>query len=221
MIKSLEKNKAKTNMSFHDRLLSLPDMFSLNGMTRHFSMDRQVALNCLKEWKKKGYIEPFGFRTSWYFNTLKNKKAKEEKWYNALQEIYPEAVHGGVNEIRQAGWMTQISPKEEVIVRNRLRYYQVDEVEWMPRSVYWFRRYHDGMTSDGPRRKLSPEYALVDLCEAGKYIPDPDDLFLDETEILKIKDAFAKLKVDIPPKLWEVLEYDPKSTPKTLKKARP
>lgn len=206
------KEKTK-RMSFHERLIALPDLFSLNTMLKVFPMERSVALRLINHWKTNGYIEPFGARTALYFNTHKNKNAKNEKWYNALKEIYPEAVYAGVEALRQQGWMTQVSQREEIVVRNRNFYHAVDEIEWMPRSIYWFRRYKEGMLENGPKKYLKASYALVDLCEQDKYIPDPDDLFLDDGEIEEIKHTFSKLNVDIPKKLWEVLEYSPEEKP--------
>lgn len=208
-----EAEQTNKKMSFHERLSVLPDLFSLNTMVKIFRMKRITALTLIKHWKAKGYIEPFGARTALYFNTHKNKNAKNEKWYNALKEIYPEAVHAGVEALRKEGWMTQISHREEIIVRNRNFYYSIDEIEWMPRSIYWFRRYKDGIEESGPKRSLKASYALVDLCEQDKYIPDPDDLFLDDDEIEDIKSTFSKLQVPIPEKLWDVLEYSPKEKP--------
>lgn len=199
----------KPRLSFHERLEQLPDLFSINGMARQFSMDKSVASDFIKKWKKKGFVESFGFRTSWYFNVYKNKDAKNEKWYYAMQQVYPEAVSAGVGILTQAGWMTQIHSQEETIIRNRDSYCKIEEIKFMPRSIYWFRRFHDGIFYEGPKRSLLPEYALVDLCENEKYIPDPDDLYLEDEDIVKIKDTFSKLKVEIPQKLWDVLEYRP------------
>src|SRR5690606_20203478 len=123
----------KKYLSTDERLSSLPNLFSLNGLMRQFSMDKDHALKFLKRCKKKGFVEPFGVRTTWYFNIYKNKDAKNDKWYSALQQIYPEAIYAGIGILTQQGWMTQIPSQEEIVIRNRDRYYKIDEIKWMPR----------------------------------------------------------------------------------------
>lgn len=213
------ENKKRT--SAHERLSGLPDFFSINTLIRLTGLDRKTAKVSLSKWKKRGLIDSFGGNTGLYFNTYNNKQAKDLYWYKALRQIYPEAVYAGVEPIRQAGWMTQIPQQQEVIIRNRDSYHNIDEINFMPRSIYWFRRYKDGVVEQGVKRTLTPEFALVDLCEQGKYIPDPDDLFLDEEEVIIIKEAFEKLKVDIPSKLWEVLEYEGGANQIRTKRAMP
>lgn len=198
----------KEYRSAHEKLQELPDMFSINTAVKILSMPRQSVRNDLSTWTQKKYLKPFGPKCGIFFNIYKNPRADKDYWYNALQEIYPDAIFSGVNVLREASWMTQISRRSEIIIRKRPTYVEISDVFLLPRSKSWYKRYQPGIHLD-LKSTLSPEYALVDLCEQKGYIPDPDDLFLEDEDIVKIKETFAKLKVDIPEKLHDILEFTP------------
>lgn len=210
----------KEYRSFHEKLKMLPDFFSINTACKILALPRQSVRNDLSSWTKKNYLEPFGPKCGLYFNTYKNPRSKKDFWHNALLELYPDAVFCGVNVLRSASWMTQISRKSEIIVRKRPVYMEISDVELMPRSKAWYKRYWPGIRDEEGKKSLLPEYALVDMCEQNKYIPDPDDLFLEDEDVEKIKKAFSDLKVDIPEKLHDVLEHCPEEKKDVAPKKR-
>lgn len=199
------ENQKKNKTALH-RLLGLPEIFSVKNFCKLMQMDSHQASVYLSRWKKDGFIHEMGPRSRVYLNLIKNPNI-EDNLFKAVTKIYPEFIFGGTAILRDSDWITQISRQTEILVWKKNSVIQLNNFDIMPRTQSWFIKYKDGIVDreDG-YRQLLPEYALVDLCESKEWVPDPDDLFLNDDEKIKIKSTFEKLNVSIPDNLKQYFD---------------
>lgn len=102
----------------------------------------------------------------------------------ALRRLYPSAVRVGLDVLREAGWITQVPSRPEVVVPLGEPIYALDDFSLATRPASWFKRVAPGLTlSDRGVSRLQPVWALADMLaravdrrvrDAG--LLDPDDV---------------------------------------------
>jgi hypothetical protein len=177
---------ASSYRSGRDRLLELPDVFSVAVLSRVMNIAKPAALVYLSRWSQRRWVAPAGPRTGIYFNLVRLPKAESELRTEALRMRYPSATLCGASVLHAAGWTTQIPANMHVAIEARRTYAQFTEFELHPRPLEWFRvaqADHALLAATAASfssyglRTLSPAWALADLMETkGAWHPDPDDL---------------------------------------------
>lgn len=154
-------SSARKYTSAHERLASLPPVFTLSTLVRATGMNRASAKVALTRWAGKNWVERAGPRAGIYFNyAAKPGPAQAGAPSNALGHAlghdgrgevagishavkalvmkYPSATLCGASVLHSAGWTTQIPSTLHVAVEARRSYAKIDGVTLFPRPVAWF-----------------------------------------------------------------------------------
>ena len=186
--------------SAYNKLSLLPEVFCINDMAKILKIPKKQTKTYLNRWVKFNFIKKFSPRSGIFFNLLKSSTSAEDNFNKALYTIYPDAIFTGPAVLRDFDYTTQISNKAEIIVLKRPSYQQIDGVNILPRSRSWYKQFHQGILTQGGKRILRPEYILADgvLNPDKQWLPDPDDLDLDENNIKQVISVFQSLEVALP-----------------------
>jgi hypothetical protein len=181
------------------RLRKLPEVFSVNTMTRALGFSKPVALNYLARWKARSWVAQAGPRAGTYFNLVVNPAASVDGRTAALKMIYPSATLTGESVLHAAGWITQIPHLVHVAIERRRSYVQVTGFELHPRKIAWFATVKllsadkAAFATQG-LRTLAPAWALADLYAHPKqWQPDNDDLDITANDQRAVAKALAML----------------------------
>lgn len=196
------------------RLKSLPPAFSLRDMCRQFGMTLRVAGVYASRWKRAELITPVGGNTGWFYNTLIYPDSEQEQRTSVLIKLYPSATLIGHGVLHAHGWSTQPSHRLQVAVstppsRGRrygddVKYPAITGVEIVYRPNSWYSETASlRLGTDGEPLNLfglpaiSPAGALVDLYNfRDLWLPDADDLYIDDDEIPSIVLACREFDID-------------------------
>ena len=199
----------RTQTSAVERLLSLPDAFSLNACATLLGIEKRVAKVYLSRWSAAGYIKASGPRTGFYFNVLKNRSAPSELLAEAMRHVYPTAMVRGVTVLHAAGKTAQGPQLIEVAVLAPLNRARTDGFDARAKPRRWYAAVQEMKEQQGlfGLPSLQPEMALADLyATPNDWHPDIDDLEVDELDWVKFKSACEILRVDVPQQLMHLVE---------------
>lgn len=189
------------HLSSLDRLRELPDVLTLKTVAAVFGWETKVASHYIARWKKKGFVSSLGERTGVHFNLLKNPKAAEENFVEALKFLFPGAVICGASALHMSGTTTQIPSQIEIAIPWRPTFPRVEGAEISTRSAPWFRLVRDRLVWEATLPRLAPEMALADDWMQAGWRPDPDDIDWDMVDAKVLAADFARLGGDIP-EIW-------------------
>lgn len=186
-----------------ERLKHLPEVFTINTLSRLMDCPKPTVLAYLSRWRSKGWVEPAGPRSGVYFNLFKNPLAASEYRVDALRMLYPSAMLMGESVLHAAGWITQIPQVLHVAVEKRPSYMQLQGVELHPKPLSWFKTVPilqptQAKFSSYGLRTLTPAWALADLLATPfAWHPDADDVEVPEDSQAELARAFAQLNVTL------------------------
>jgi hypothetical protein len=162
-------------------LENLPWLFHVADLTLRLGWKPRFALQELYRWNRQGVVYGLGGQSGIYANLV---VSKYPDWEIGLGMVMPSAVISGLEVLRRAGWITQISYLITVTVSAAQRVCQVDRFEVNVQGPEWFDVMTAGMRSgEGVALpSLAPAWALADLvrregwCNCGV---GPDDIYWD------------------------------------------
>ena len=197
-----------TRVSAVQRLLSLPDAFSLNLCATLLGVEKGVAKVYLSRWAAAGYVKASGPRTGFYFNVLKNRNSTAECLPQSILHVHPTAIVRGATVIHATGMTTQVTHQIDVAVLAPANRAHTDGfVEW-PKPRRWYVALQNMKLKDGlfGLPALQPEAALADMyATPNDWHPDIDDLEVDELDWMKFKVACEGLGIEVPEQLRDVV----------------
>lgn len=197
-------------ISREDRLMSLPEVFSLDQLARSLGQTKLSASIYIVRWEKDDLIEKAGERAGIYFNNHRNPNAKDERMWDAILLRHPDAVRRGVRVLMEQDWLKPDSelakdaPRISIAVpaagSKQAKWNGVDVVG---RPHSWFESITPfaGAASQERLRVLSPAAALVDLCRGRgdrQSIVPVSDLVLDQVDWNKVSKAFKAFGQRVP-----------------------
>lgn len=168
-------------------------------------------------------IQPAGAKLGWYFNTAIAPDSPSEKLPELLLRLYPSAVMVGHGVLHAHGWSTQPSVRFQVAVNampsrfgSEDRYPQIFGAEIVYRPPEWYEQTKSWRYDKNGKPIFSfglpaipPELALVDLWKfRDMWMPDPDDLYVDESQHPQVIKACFSMDVDVA-ELFSSLQWDP------------
>ena len=207
------------------RLLGLPDAFSLNLCATLLGIEKGAAKVYLSRWVAAGYVKASGPRTGFYFNVLKNRNSPAEFLPHSILHVHPTAMVRGATVIHATGMTTQVTHQIDVaVLAPANRAHSDGFVEW-PKSRRWYVAMQDMKLKDGlfGLPALQPEAALADMYGTARdWHPDIDDLEVDELDWVKFKVVCDRLGIEVPEQLRDVVaKAVEKPAPKPSRKPRP
>ena len=154
------------------------------------SMGEAAAKKFVLRMTAQGAVKLAGPRTGCYFNLVADRDGPQNRVFEVVQILYPDAVVVGASVLHAYGWITQIPRKLIVAVGDRRRSLaSIDGVEILQRPRDWFHRQQSQQAilrlgeSPFPLDSLTPRAALDDvLAVRDSWSPDEDDLSLPEDE---------------------------------------
>lgn len=217
----------KAYLSARERLLSMPDVFSLPSLAAHQGWSRQQASVYVAGWAEKGLVDMAGPSSGCYFNRVRNPEGVEHLRSALLELLYPSAVLTGESVLHAAGWTTQIPQRMAVCVLSRQSLKQIDGFDLRTRPRRWFEAVHDAVASEERvygLRALPPALALWDLHadRSGKvWQPDADDLDLAPDELRQVAALPPSMLASLPEPIREIVSpYVPSSVRSGARSAR-
>jgi hypothetical protein len=181
------KNTAYT--SSRDRLLAMPDVFSVGELAMVMGVERSEASQYLWRWKASNLIVPFGGKSGIFLNQVKvpNASSNGALWERALLKAMPSAIIGGHEVLADSGLTTQVTHQRYVLVSNTDSFYEVEGAEVHRRPVPWLNRLVRIGAVVNPEPgvlapRLRPGAALADLALYAERKPDPDDIDMESVE---------------------------------------
>jgi len=180
-----------------DLIAKLPPLFSTRDVYMIAGVEPKSTKTYLNRWVKDGYLLPFGGRTGLYF---KGAEAKEKYYLLAIQKTYPGAVLADVNVLHDEGLTTQIPRVYNIVIPKRRKYPKIDDVVIHQRGKKWYdlvlnRSY---LVHQKQMPTLIPEFALADMLKyKDGWVPDPDDIEVDELDYDLFVQACADLKTPL------------------------
>lgn len=171
-----------TQISAHERLLTLPAVFKGGDLTVRFQWTSRTASHYLFLWKNRGLVAPLGGHSDVYANLVIERRPN---WEVAARLAMPTAVVIGVEVLRRAGWTTQIPSMPTIAVSSARPTYQLQLFDVVKLPPKWFNRMASGVRTDGidSLPSLAPAWALADLVSRhgwGGFGIEPDDIYWDE-----------------------------------------
>lgn len=165
------------------RLRLLPEIFTGSELTVLFGWKSAIASSYLAQWRKAGLVKSLGGRSDVHMNLIRNPQAHPEL---ALRRTFPTAVKVGIDQLRVAGWTTQIAARPEVAIPPTSSHYSVEGFDLVTRPAQWFQTVKPGtdQAADG-LDSLRPAWALADMLSRAQdkrvrnaWLPDPEDIDL-------------------------------------------
>lgn len=188
------------------RLKEMPEVMTVNTITAMLKTTPKAASVYIARWREAGMIASMGERTGVHFNLVRNPNAPEERFYDAIKLLFPEAVITGASAIHSAGWTTQIPRSLEIAILRRPSAPQIPGVEVQMRPRRWFAKVHDSLIRQGTLPTLHPAHGLADCWKRETWQPDPDEIEWDEVRADALREAFRLHGVEIPEDYLEELE---------------
>lgn len=188
-----------TYVSALERLKNLPEVFTVNTLSRMTGMPKPTALAILSRWKAKAWVEQAGPRSGIYFNLLANPLAADEHRIGALLMAYPSAMLMGESVLHAAGWITQIPQQLHVAVEKRRSYVQLTGIALHAKPLGWFKTVavlqpREAKFNTYGLRTLPPAWALADLrADPLAWHPDADDVDVPDGCQAQVEQALARL----------------------------
>lgn len=171
------------NMSARERLLAMPDIFSVAELALVMGVERPDASRYLWRWRAANLVLQFGGKSGIFLNQVRNPSARSDGalWERALLKAMPSAIIGGHEVLADSGVTTQITHQRYVIVSNTDSLVSVDGAEVHRRPVPWLNRLARSGAVLNPDPgvlvpRLRPGAALADLGLYAETKPDPDDI---------------------------------------------
>lgn len=192
---------AGARVSAVQRLMELPDAFSLNTLATLLGIEKGAATVYLARWSAAGYVQASGPRTGFYFNVLKNRNSPAEFMVQSILHVHPSAMVRGSTVLNAAGKTTQVSHQVDVAVLAPANRAHTNGFQETPKSRRWYASMQGMRTKDGlyGLPSLCPEAALADMyATPGDWHPDVDDLEVDELDWRKFKEATDLLGIEVP-----------------------
>lgn len=178
-----------TNVSARERLLAMPDIFSVAELALVMGIERTEASQYLARWKAADLVVPLGGKSGIVLNQVRvpNARADGALWERALMKAMPSALIGGHEVLADSGLTTQVTHQRYVLISNTDAMYEVTGAEVHRRPVPWLNRLvrEGAIVNDHPGvllPRLRPGAALADLGLYAERKPDPDDIDMDEIE---------------------------------------
>jgi len=201
-MKSKQTEKAgkqpQRRVSAHERLESLPEVFTFSTLTRVIGGDKKKSTVYVNRWKKSGLIKPLGPRVGIYYNLVKNPRADKDKSLYAIKLLFPEAVLSGVTVLHNDAVTTQVPYNIDINILTRRSVPKVEGFLIHCRPKTWFHQFRDLLEPFVPLMKMKPEFALADAWKYGIWRPDPDDIDFDELNVDLLSKTFKRLKYPYP-----------------------
>lgn len=176
-------------LSARERLLALPEIFSVAELALTMGVSRIFASSYLLRWKTRELVVPFGGKSGVFLNLVKAPGARADGalWERALLKAMPSAMIAGHEVLADSGITTQVTHQRYVIIANTDSAFQVDGAEVHRRPVPWLNRLvrTGAVICEMPGElapRLRPGAALADLALYGERKPDPDDIDMDMIE---------------------------------------
>jgi hypothetical protein len=176
-------------VSSRERLLSMPDVFSVGELALVMGVERREASQYLWRWKSSNLVAPFGGKSGIVMNLVRRPDARADGalWERALLKAMPSAIIGGHEVLADSGLTTQVTHQRYVLVSNTDSLYEVEGAEVHRRPVPWLNRLvRTGAVIDSEPGVLAPRLrpgaALADLALYAERKPDPDDIDMDAVE---------------------------------------
>lgn len=187
-----------TQISAHQRLLTLPAVFKGADLTVRFQWASKTASHYLFLWKNRGLVASLGGHSDVYANLVVNPRPN---WEAAVRLAMPTAIVMGIEVLRRAGWTTQIPVLPTIAVNSARPTYQVQHFEVAKLEPRWFKQITPGIRTEGPDSlpALAPAWALADLVSRrgwGNFGIEPDDIdwgAISDEDQQDWSDAFAAL----------------------------
>ena len=178
--------QSRTYTSANDRLTQLPAIFTGSDLTIRFGWTSAYASQYIQQWRKRGLVQSLGGLSDVHFNLLQCRAPNLEA---GLRRAIPQAVKGGVDVLREAGWTTQVIRHLEALVPSNGPIYALNEVTLQLRKPQWFVLTEIGTIAVEPEegiRRLQPSWALADMIHRScdrrvkdAWLLDPDDIDLE------------------------------------------
>ena len=184
----------KDRVASRDRLLAMPEVFSVAELALVMGVGRAIASQYVWRWKAAGLVIPFGGKSGVFLNQVRVPHARADGalWERALLKAMPSAIIGGHEVLADSGLSTQVTHQRYVLISNTDALYEVDGAEVHRRPVPWIKRLvAEGAVTDtkpgviAPR--LRPGAALADLARYGASKPDPDDIDMDMVDAEEVE----------------------------------
>lgn len=176
----------RTRIAARDRLLTLPDVFSVADLALVMQTSKLEASQYLWRWKGSGLVRAMGGNAGVFLNLVRNPQGSEDAglWERGLLKAMPSAIIGGHEVLADAGITTQITHRRYVLVSAQDSRFQLDQAEVHPRPEEWLDRLvREGgvvQSESGLAPRLVPGAALADLLLYADRRPDPDDIDFEE-----------------------------------------
>ena len=189
IIRQIEPVQLKT-LSFRE----LPAVLSKNDLRRITGQKDGHLRVSINRWVKQDIIKKAGERSGMYYNLV-----ADPIWRNhvldAVSRKFPSAMLAGPSVLHAYGLQTQIPSRFHVVVLSKRTLPSMEDVVWMPRPRKW---YAENTPKDNlfGIRSLSPAQALKDGLDhahlPGSWVPDMDDIDMEELEALSSKEQKVK-----------------------------
>lgn len=184
----------------------LPAVLSKKELRQYTEKKDGVLDIYVNRWLKQGVLRKAGERCGMYYNI-----SKDPAWQNhvleAVAKKFPSAMLAGPSVLHATGLQTQIPGSFHVVVLERRSFPDMDMVTFMPRNRTWFAENIPEHTYFG-MRSLSPSQALKDGLMhqhiQGSWVPDLDDIELDEELEGFDVEKYAEKRVKTKKKTWSV-----------------
>lgn len=172
-----------TYVSSRQRLLGMPEIFSVAELAMVMGVPRTEASQYLWRWRSAHLVSPFGGKSGIVINLVRRPDALADGsiWERALLKAMPSAIIAGYEVLAESGVTTQVTHQRYVLVSNTDAMYQVEGAEIHRRPIPWLNRLvreggvvNDDSGSLAPR--LRPGAALADMALYAQSKPDPDDI---------------------------------------------
>lgn len=191
----------------YKRLLEMPEVMTSNTIEAMLQMSAKATSVYIKRWRDAGLISSLGERAGVHFNLVRNPNGPEERFYDAVKLLFPEAIISGASAIHAAGWTTQIPRSLEIAILNRPSVPSIPGLDIQMRPRRWFTKVHDSLTREGTLPALAPAHALADSWKRETWQPDPDEIEWDEVDAGTLRRAFAIHGVEIPEVYQDDIDY--------------
>lgn len=180
--------------SARERLLELPEIFSVAELAMLMNCERMEASTYLHRWRNAGLVKGLGGKSGVFMNQVLKPAGDDSGllWERAVLKAMRSACIGGHEVLVESGLSTQITHQRYLLVSNTDSMYEIDGAEVHRRPVPWLNRLvREGgldLTHVGtllPR--LTPGAALADLALYGDRKPDPDDLDVEAVDPAEVQ----------------------------------
>lgn len=137
-----DESIAKRRVSARDRLLSMPEVFTLAELALVMGVSLPTASQYVWRWKLAELVLPLGGNSGVFLNRVRNPSAPADGslWERALLKAMPSAIIAGHEVLADEGYTTQVTHQRYVIVSPTESTCEIAGAEVRPRPLVWLKR---------------------------------------------------------------------------------